>query len=154
MLLMLFSRNIDLTKLRLIYDGQLTLNLGGENRRVKNIELYVLLLEDCVMFLQVSTTTTLRKSKIENIIKKDPSITCRFHFTEARREISSEVPHRIRRNCSGCQQRRSEEDPQPSYQIQYNDCKLINSLQFYKNLYKITFDDRFGQWRPTSELST
>ena len=58
MLLMLFSRNIDLTKLRLIYDGQLTLNLGGENRRVKNIELYVLLLEDCVMFLQVSTTTT------------------------------------------------------------------------------------------------
>ena len=33
---------------------QLTLNLGGENRRVKNIELYVLLLEDCVMFLQVS----------------------------------------------------------------------------------------------------
>ena len=46
-------RNVDLTKLRLIYDGQLTLNLGGENRRVKNIELYVLLLEDCVMFLQV-----------------------------------------------------------------------------------------------------
>ena len=47
-------RNVDLTKLRLIYDGQLTLNLGGENRRVKNIELYVLLLEDCVMFLQVT----------------------------------------------------------------------------------------------------
>ena len=46
-------RNVDLTKLRLIYDGQLTPNLGGENRRVKNIELYVLLLEDCVMFLQV-----------------------------------------------------------------------------------------------------
>ena len=52
-----------MTKLRLIYDGQLTLNLGGENRRVKNIELYVLLLEDCVMFLQVSkvTATTLQK---------------------------------------------------------------------------------------------
>ena len=46
-------RNIDLTKLRLIHDGQLTLNLGGENKRVKNIELQVLLLEDCVMFLQV-----------------------------------------------------------------------------------------------------
>lgn len=42
-----------MTKLRLIHDGQLTLNLGGENKRVKNIELQVLLLEDCVMFLQV-----------------------------------------------------------------------------------------------------
>ena len=37
---------------RLIYDGLLTLNLGGENKRVKNIELHVLLLEECVMFLQ------------------------------------------------------------------------------------------------------
>ena len=36
----------------MIYDGQLTLNLGGETRRSKNIDLYVLLLEDCVMFLQ------------------------------------------------------------------------------------------------------
>jgi len=45
-------RNVDLTRLKLIYDGQLTLNLGGENRRVKNIDLYVLLLDDCVMFLQ------------------------------------------------------------------------------------------------------
>ena len=72
MLLMLFSRNIDLTKLRLIYDGQLTLNLGGENRRVKNIELYVLLLEDCVMFLQVSTTTTLRKYYQERSIHNMP----------------------------------------------------------------------------------
>jgi hypothetical protein len=36
----------------LIYDGLLTLNLGGENKRTKNIELHVLLLEECVMFLQ------------------------------------------------------------------------------------------------------
>lgn len=45
-------RNLDLTKYRLIYDGLLTLNLGGENKRGKNIELHVLLLEECVMFLQ------------------------------------------------------------------------------------------------------
>ena len=48
-----------MTKLRLIHDGQLTLNLGGENKRVKNIELQVLLLEDCVMFLQVLLITLL-----------------------------------------------------------------------------------------------
>lgn len=48
-----------MTKLRLIHDGQLTLNLGGENKRVKNIELQVLLLEDCVMFLQVPLITFL-----------------------------------------------------------------------------------------------
>jgi hypothetical protein len=36
----------------LIYDGLLTLNLGGENKRGKNIELHVLLLEECIMFLQ------------------------------------------------------------------------------------------------------
>ena len=84
-------------------------------------------------------------------------ITWFFHFTEARREISSEVPHRIRWNCSGRQQRRSEEDPQPSYQIQYNDCKFICVLQFRfkKNITnKITIDDRCGPWLLTSELST
>jgi len=46
-------RNVDLTKFRLLYDGVLTLHLGGsESRGKKNIELHVLLLEDCVMFLQ------------------------------------------------------------------------------------------------------
>ena len=128
-----------MTKLRLIYDGQLTLNLGGENRRVKNIELYVLLLEDCVMFLQVSN----RNHTSENIITTVPPALRKihpylnnmfFHFTEARREISSEVPYRIRWNCSGRQQRRSEEDPQSSYQIQYNDCKFIHLLQLYKKI--------------------
>ncbi len=36
----------------LLYDGNLTLNLSGENRRNKKIELYVLLLDDSIMFLQ------------------------------------------------------------------------------------------------------
>eukprot|EP00092_Neocalanus_flemingeri_P029208 GFUD01031705.1.p1 GENE.GFUD01031705.1~~GFUD01031705.1.p1 ORF type:complete len:1324 (-),score=443.62 GFUD01031705.1:1464-5210(-) len=45
-------RNVDLTRFKLHYDGVLTLNLGGENKRTKNIELHVLLLDDCVMFLQ------------------------------------------------------------------------------------------------------
>ena len=46
-------RNVDLTKFRLLYDGVLTLHLGGsESKGKRNIELHVLLLEDCVMFLQ------------------------------------------------------------------------------------------------------
>jgi len=45
-------RAVDLTKYKLHHDGLLILNLGGENRRIKNIELHVLLLDDCVMFLQ------------------------------------------------------------------------------------------------------
>jgi len=45
-------RNIDLTRYKLHHDGLLTLNLGGENKRTKDIELHVLLLDDCVMFLQ------------------------------------------------------------------------------------------------------
>ena len=46
-------RNVELTRFKLHHDGLLTLNLGGENKRTKNIELHVLLMEDCVMFLQV-----------------------------------------------------------------------------------------------------
>ena len=46
-------RTVDLTRFRLHHDGLLTLNLGGENKRTKNVELHVLLLDDCVMFLQV-----------------------------------------------------------------------------------------------------
>jgi len=45
-------RNVELTRFKLHHDGLLTLNLGGENKRTKNIELHVLLMEDCVMFLQ------------------------------------------------------------------------------------------------------
>ena len=46
-------RNVDLSKFRLLYDGVLTLHLGGsESKGKRNIELHVLLLEDCVMFLQ------------------------------------------------------------------------------------------------------
>jgi hypothetical protein len=45
-------RTVELTKYKLHHDGPLTLNLGGENRRSRNIELHVLLLDDCVMFLQ------------------------------------------------------------------------------------------------------
>ena len=51
-------RNVDLTRFRLLYDGVLTLHLGGsESRGKKNIELHVLLLEDCVMFLQKQVLT-------------------------------------------------------------------------------------------------
>ena len=42
---------MDLTKHRLIYDGQLTMKLG-ETKRFKTIDLHVLLLEDCIMLLQ------------------------------------------------------------------------------------------------------
>merc|ERR1719318_1376792 len=45
-------RTVDLTRFKLHHDGLLTLNLGGENKRTKNVELHVLLLDDCVMFLQ------------------------------------------------------------------------------------------------------
>ena len=46
-------RSVDLTKMKLQHDGVLSLNLGGESKRNKFIELHVLLLDDCVMFLQV-----------------------------------------------------------------------------------------------------
>ena len=45
-------RNIDLTNQKLLYDGHLKLKLGSDTKG-KSIELYVLLLDDCVMFLQV-----------------------------------------------------------------------------------------------------
>jgi len=45
-------RSVDLTKMKLQHDGVLSLNLGGESKRNKFIELHVLLLDDCVMFLQ------------------------------------------------------------------------------------------------------
>ena len=60
-----------MTKLRLIHDGQLTLNLGGENKRVKNIELQVLLLEDCVMFLQVLLITFLENYDSQNVLPSE-----------------------------------------------------------------------------------
>ena len=45
-------RSLDLTQHKLFFDGLLTLNLAGENKRTKQIVLHVLLLEDCIMFLQ------------------------------------------------------------------------------------------------------
>jgi len=44
-------KNINLTKHRLIHEGCLTMKLG-DTRRIKTIDLYVLLLEDCIMLLQ------------------------------------------------------------------------------------------------------
>ena len=44
-------RNVDLTKHRLIYDGMLKMKIG-DTRKIREIELYVLLLEDCIMLLQ------------------------------------------------------------------------------------------------------
>jgi hypothetical protein len=46
----------------------LTLNLGGENKRIKNIELHVLLLEECVMFLQKQDEKFLLKFHTGNIL--------------------------------------------------------------------------------------
>lgn len=46
-----YFQNVDLTKHRLIYDGLLSMKLG-DTRRFKNVELHVLLLEDCIMLLQ------------------------------------------------------------------------------------------------------
>jgi hypothetical protein len=48
---LILFQNLDLTKHRLIYDGQLTMKLG-ETKRFKTIDLHVLLLEDCIMLLQ------------------------------------------------------------------------------------------------------
>ena len=42
---------MDLTQHRLIYDGILTMKIG-DTRKIRTIELHVLLLEDCIMLLQ------------------------------------------------------------------------------------------------------
>merc|ERR1712223_1869945 len=44
-------RNVDLTQHRLIYDGILTMKIG-DTRKIRTIELHVVLLEDCIMLLQ------------------------------------------------------------------------------------------------------
>ena len=42
---------MDLTQHRLIYDGILTMKIG-DTRKIRTIELHVVLLEDCIMLLQ------------------------------------------------------------------------------------------------------
>jgi hypothetical protein len=44
-------RNLNLTEHRLIYDGILTMKIG-DTRKIRTIELHVVLLEDCIMLLQ------------------------------------------------------------------------------------------------------
>ena len=44
-------QNLDLTQHRLIYDGTLTMKIG-DTRKIRTIELHVVLLEDCIMLLQ------------------------------------------------------------------------------------------------------
>jgi hypothetical protein len=64
---------------RLIYDGLLTLNLGGENKRTKNIELHVLLLEECVMFLQKQDEKFLLKFHTGQLqLFLLPTVRCRY----------------------------------------------------------------------------
>ena len=101
-------RNVDLTKFRLIYDGQLTLNLGGENRRVKNIELYVLLLEDCVMFLQ----------------RQDEKYLLKFH-TGSNSIVPGGTKDEVQttdilKECFIKELFEGEEDPEPGDKVQYN----------------------------------
>ena len=101
-------RNVDLTKFRLIYDGQLTLNLGGENRRVKNIELYVLLLEDCVMFLQ----------------RQDEKYLLKFH-TGSNSIVPGGTKDEVQttvglKECFINELFEGEEDPEPGDKVQYN----------------------------------
>lgn len=65
-------QNLDLTKHRLIYDGQLTMKLG-DTRRFKTIDLHVILLEDCIMLLQ----------------KQDEKYLLKFHTSSAGAAVSS-----------------------------------------------------------------
>jgi len=45
------AQNLDLTRHRLIHDGPLSWKLG-DTRRIKTVDLHVVLLEDCIMLLQ------------------------------------------------------------------------------------------------------
>ena len=74
-------RHIDLTKKELLYDGNLTLNLSGENRRNKKIDLYVLLLDDSIMFLQ----------------KQDEKYVLKFHSLSSVTPMSSQRDEATRR---------------------------------------------------------
>ncbi len=72
-------QSLDLTRHRLIHDGPLSWKLG-DTRRIKTIDLHVVLLEDCIMLLQ----------------KQDEKYLLKFHTSSAGGATAGEEDDAIR----------------------------------------------------------